>query len=315
MNNLDYLIDAINHYPSDIRAEVLVADLIREGFSQSDLLVFFDSLFKRGYCSDIIQAERILVNDVHEMLAIYLARDGMYDMLPEGLFHTVPDSALASGKTMAQDSKKESMLEEDARRFFLPFENEIFYQRIQLEFQEKLILQKLNDNQFDDFFLRFWKINKTLPKTLTSKLSIMLSFIRDIVGNFEMTANCLGAILGEEVSYSVKYSNATQNKGSDSDKTNGFLLGDGNLGVNFITGRNSTEPCKSIRFSIGPIEKTGVEPYLPGGVIDRFIDCFFDFFMPLEVDSDFEVVMPENLQHFMLGTGDEQPVLGYCTTI
>ena len=115
MKELEKLINMINSYPSDIKAEVLMADLIQEGFAESDFIVFFDSLFKRKYSSDILKAEKVFINDYQELLGIFVARDGLYDLLPEGLFHA-SDSALTSGKDMALDSRKESKIEEEARK-------------------------------------------------------------------------------------------------------------------------------------------------------------------------------------------------------
>ena len=64
MNDLEYLIRQFNSYPSDIKAEVLMADLIQEGFSQADFIVFFKSLFKRGYSKDILKAEKLIINEM-----------------------------------------------------------------------------------------------------------------------------------------------------------------------------------------------------------------------------------------------------------
>lgn len=315
MKDLEYLIHLINSYPSDIKAEVLMADLLQEGFSQSDILVFFNSLFKRGYSSDILKAEKKLINDVQEMLAINLARDGLYDLLPEGLFHTSPDSDLTSGKGMASDSRKESQIEEETRKFFLPFENEFFYQRTQLELQERLILQKLNDNSFDDFFLRFWKIDQSLPKELISKLSAMLPFVKEIVGDFKMTANCLGAILGEEVTHMIYYTSEPHTETGSDQTYDGFSLGKANLGVNLITGGHLMESCKLIRFSIGPLKETGIDSYLENGGIAGFINCFCSFFIPMEMDFEFDVMMQKELQKFVLDSDKTQSIMGYSTII
>lgn len=292
-----------------------MADLIQEGFPESEFMIFFDSLFKRGFSKDILKAERILINDIQETLALYLARDGLYDLLPEGLFHASLDAAVTSGKGMASDSRKESKIEEETRKFFQPFENEFFYQRVQLELQERAILQKLNDNSLEDFFLNFWKIDRSLPRNLIVKLTAMLPFVKEIVGDFKMTANCLGAVLGEEVTHSISYSSMS---GADNagDLTNGGdSLGKASLGVNMVTYGQFLEACKLIRFTIGPLKRTGIDPYLRYGDIARFIDCFCRFFIPVEMDYEFEVIMPEHLQEFVLGTEDARPVMGYSTII
>jgi hypothetical protein len=315
MKDLENLIEMINSYPSDIKAEVLMADLIQEGFSPSDFLIFFDSSFRRGYSNDILKAGKYPLNNAKETLAVYLARDGLYDLLPEGMFHTTPDAALTSGKGMASDSRKESKIEEDTRKFFLPFENEFFYQRIQLEIQERSILQKLNDNTLEDFFLNFWKIDRTLPKEMIIKLCAMLPFVREITGDFKMTASCLGAILEEEVTHTIHYSSKPDIDVTGKEREAGNSLGKANLGVNMISGGHFTENCKLIRFSIGPLKKTGIEPYLSNGEIARFIDCFCNYFIPVEMDAEFDVTLQKELQEFVLGSDEAGSVMGYSTII
>jgi hypothetical protein len=315
MKDLEHLVRMINSYPSDIKAEVVMADLIQDGLPPSDFLIYFDSLFKRWYSKDILKAEKILINDVQESLVLYLSRDGLYDLLPEGLFHASPDLAIASGKGMASDSKKESRIEDETRSFFLPFENEFFYQRIQLELQERSLLQKLNDNNLDDFFLNFWKIDRSFPYDLIVKLSSMLPFVKGVVGDFSLTASCLGAILEEDVTHIIQYTSdgVGDNPGDTGDDEN--FLGKALLGQSLITGGRSTESCKQIRFFIGPLKKTGIEPYLNTGEISRFIDCFCSFFIPAEMDYKFEVVMQKDLQEFILSREKAQSVLGYNTII
>jgi hypothetical protein len=315
MKDLEHLIKMINSYPSDIKAEVLLADLVQEGYSQSDFLIFYDSLFKRRFSSDILKVEKIFINDYQEMLAIYIARDGLYDLLPEGLFHVTSPSALTSGTGMAADSRKELKVEEETRKFFRPFENEFFFQRIQLELQERLILQKLNDNSFGDFFLRFWKIDPSLPKDLIIKLTSLLPFIKEIVGDFTMTADCLGVILEEDVTHTIHYTTEPPKETSISIKEEEFSLGQANLGINLITDGHRMEGCKLIKFSIGPLRKTGIEPYLENGAIARFIECFCGFFVPMEITVEFDVVMQKELQEFVLDPDNNQPIMGYNTII
>jgi hypothetical protein len=315
MKDLDSLIKLINSYPSDIKAEVLMADLMLGGLPSSGFLVFFDSLFKRGYSKDILKADKTVISDAEETLAIYLSRDGLYDLLPEGLFHTSPESALTSGTGMATDSRKESMIEKETRRFFQPFENELFYQRVQLELRERSILEKLSDYNLDDFFLDFWKIDRSLPDNLIIKLSAMLPFVKEIAGDFDMTASCLGAILGEKVTYNIYTSSTCKTTNGYFCPENECSLGSAELGVSLVTGGLSFESCKIIRFVVGPLKHTGIEPYLKNGEITQFIECFCSFFLPLEMDYEFGLNMQNDLQSFMIGTDKAQSVMGYSTII
>lgn len=315
MKESEHLTDLINNYPSDIKAEVLIADLIEKGFTPADFIVLFNSSFKRRYSSDILGAEKYQVNSFEETLAISLARDGLYDLLPEGLFHASPDSAITSGKGMASDSKKETRIEEETRKFFLPFENEFFYQRVELELQERLMLQKLNENNLNDFFLDFWKIDRSLNRELIIRLSMMLPFVRKIVGDFEMTANCLGAILNEKVTQKTEYSSDSAIEIKTGFDCNECVLGNTDLGVNMIIGSHSPENCKLIRFSIGPLRNGNIESYMEDGETDRFIKCFCSYFIPLEMNVAIDVFISQEMQGFVLDPDSTGAIMGYSTII
>jgi hypothetical protein len=315
MKDLEHYAKLINSYPSDIKAEVLLADLLQEGFTTSEILVFFNSMFKRKFSRDILKAEKLRINDFDEVLAVYLARDGIYDLLPEGLFHSTPSNVLESAKDMAADSRKELKVELEARKFFRPFENEFFYQRIQLELLERQMLQKFHDNGADDFFLNFWKIDQSLPRELTNRLASMLPFVKDIVGDFDMTANCLSLILGEEVKYTLSYSLEPHVKTATHIQDYALALGQAELGINLVTSGHSVENRKLIRFQIGPLNKTSADPYLENGEYARFIDCFSAFFIPMEIDFEFTVNMLKENQEFILDPAINQCIMGYTTII
>jgi hypothetical protein len=315
MKELEHLIYLINTYPADIKAEVLLADFLQDGFSESDFIVLLNSTFSRGYSKDIIGAERYVDNSSKDLLGIKLARDGLYDLLPEGLFHSEWDEPMASAKGMASSSKKESQVEEETRKFFLPFENEFFYQRIQMELKERSILQKLNDNNLYDFFFDFWKIDRSLPQDLSIKLTSLLPFVKDIAGDFSMTAGCLAAILGEDVAYTISYTSNVHAEDSGNQSDDEALLGNTILGINSVIGNLSPENCKVIRLTIGPLSKTGIDPYMENGDIAKFIDCFCDFFIPMEMVVEFEALLPGALQNFVLSSDQAQPVLGYSAVI
>ncbi|HEY4785973.1 MAG TPA: hypothetical protein VIH57_07985, partial [Bacteroidales bacterium] len=206
-------------------------------------------------------------------------------------------------------------IEAETRKFFLPFENEFFYHRVQLELQERSMLQKINDNHLDDFFLDFWKIDRSLPGELTVKLCAMLPFVKEIVGDFKMTAGCLGAILGEEVVHSIHYKTTPYIKTDNNHRDEEYSLGNANLGINLIAGGNFLESGKIIRFCIGPLIQTGITPYLENGDIALFIDCFCNYFVPMEMEAEFEVLMPKELQGFMLGDENEPAIMGFTTGI
>jgi hypothetical protein len=135
MNNLNEIAGSVNGLLYDIKAEVIIADLIENKVNPADIVFIPDGSFKRNYTHDILFAEVRKLNNSQQVVNIHTSRDGLYDSLPEGLFHEQTHERITSGKDMAEDSKKLKLEEKEARNFFLPFENEIFFQRVILELE------------------------------------------------------------------------------------------------------------------------------------------------------------------------------------
>src|SRR6478735_2689806 len=85
-----------NQLDTDYKAVTLAAELIEQGLVNPDEVIILPVGAKqRAYAKEI--AEISNYNSVYrnrEMLAIHINREGLYDMLPEGLFHQPPASSV-----------------------------------------------------------------------------------------------------------------------------------------------------------------------------------------------------------------------------
>ena len=133
MKDLQAIKESINDLSYDIKAEVVIADHVENGLKQQDYMIISDGLFRRRFKKDVSHAEIVELNNGQEILNIDITRESIYDSLPEAIFHGRPAEELNTGHEMAKASKTLKMVEKECRTFFLPFENEIFFQKIQLE--------------------------------------------------------------------------------------------------------------------------------------------------------------------------------------
>jgi len=99
---------------------------------------------------------------------------------------------------MADDSKKLKIEEKEARKFFLPFENEIFFQRVNLELEERNLISQFSDNLFNEIFPDFWKIDRALPRKWVSRMVLFLHFAHQLISNQDNVAKCLEVIIEEK---------------------------------------------------------------------------------------------------------------------
>ena len=84
--NLEQIFNQLLRVYSNIKAEVLITEMQSNlDLADDDFLIANQSTFSRAYRRDIIDTN----STAHKnKLTVNLSRNGLYDILPEGLFHT-----------------------------------------------------------------------------------------------------------------------------------------------------------------------------------------------------------------------------------
>jgi len=315
MNDLGQIANSVNRLLNDIRAEVVAADIIENGLNPADIIVLPDGSFRRNYSRDVNYAEVTKLDNGQQVLGIHITRDGLYDSLPEAVFHDQSSEPLTSGHDMAKLSKKQNMEEKEARLFFLPFETEIFYHRIQLEIEERKLLYRFSENLFDDIYPQFWNLDRTLPGKLVSRLVLILHLTHKILGHIDMTAKCLEAILDEEVKINMTTQRLRKQDQTSTPVKRRAGLGSEALGENFMCGDYVSDFDPVMEFVIGPLMNSSIEDYLENGPYSRFLSCFYSFFVPIEMEAITVVKASETKQQFVLNDTSSKVILGYNSGI
>ncbi|HJT73490.1 MAG TPA: hypothetical protein VJ720_05715, partial [Chitinophaga sp.] len=197
---LEEVIDHIRRLNYDVRAEVVVGELFDNKVQEEEVAVQMQNVFTRSFNKDILDAQLDDSQPYHPFVTMVLSRDGIYDRLPEGLFHAfTPQRQQQSVSEMVAGYKKQQQEQQEARKFFRPLEHEFFLQRVFLEQREKHLLFDAFGKDADDLFLSFWGIPKGLPREATGRLVRLLPYIHRIAGNLELAGLYLEAILNEPV--------------------------------------------------------------------------------------------------------------------
>ena len=290
MKDIKNMAKSIKAMLSDINVEVIIADLIERGFDFNKIIVKHEGLFKRNYSKDISDVYFDMVIDV---LVFFVSRDSLYDILPEGLFHHTFDNLCADNRN--QEFEKLGQEEDNARRFFLPFDNEFFYQNIKLEIE----LRKFFRNP-DYFFQKLFFYDKNIPDKFIRKLTTYLLFSNSIIGNLELTAHCLSDIIGEKVEKSKYYLSKKSNSSEIKDE---HLLKEVSLGDNFICGGLSSEGTCIWEFSIILNDESAVKKYIEkkDGFMYKIIELFYEYFIPYEIEAKTKIICNKTVP-FILGT-------------
>ena len=316
MSNSNNIEKIIQNVFFDIKAEAIIGDLIENGLEWDDFVGISQGILKRRFGRDIDTTKEKKLENGRKIIEFYLNRDGLYDSLPEGLFHEETEKSLKEADKIISSSKKLKKEEKEARDFFLPFENELFSQRVKLELQEREILSRFNENLFDDIYPEFWNFDISLDRKLISRMVRLLHFSHRIAGNCKLTEECLESILEENVK--VKITDKCQSENRDlvinANEDTNCVLGRVNSGVNFVCGESFSSLKNSMVIDIGPIKKSSIEGYLENGAVAKFLDCFYDYFVPAELDVMLNIHVEKSEQSFILHE-DSGPVLGYESAI
>lgn len=308
--------DFIQNVFYDIKAEAIIADLAENGLKPEDYVTKQKGIFKRRYTRDIDSIGKLKLENTQNILTFTLNRDGLYDALPEGLFHKKLGNENSSHTKYSENSVELRQEEKAARNFFLPFENEIFNQRVNLELEERKVLSRFSEKIFNDIYPELWSLHRTVNRDYVYRMVLMLHLSYKIVGNIELTARCLQSIIEEKVNAKlVRSSHSSTPTSANNTNSGNSNLGLGTLGVDFVCGENYNTPVVQYVFTIGPLKNTQASDYLKEGAVTKFLNCFYNYFIPIEFDVKTKIVLNTKEQNFHLGGEFAGPVLGYETAI
>jgi hypothetical protein len=266
---------------ADIKAEVIIADLIDKGIEIEKILIIPDGLFRRNYSKDVLDVYADMVRD---LIVFHIARDGFYDVLPEGLFHSVIRFNNQDADLRKKEFEKQKQEEEYARKFFMPFDNELLNQRVNLELES---LKQTRDPL--TISKRFFFNDISIPDEYSGKITALLPFTNEIKGDLELTAFCLSEILGKQITCSSYYSYI---KNEMTDPNFGSSGGNNILGENLICSDNFLDNSLTWEFSIILENESDLPDYADQqkGHAGNLISRYYDFFVPFEIELETKII-------------------------
>lgn len=309
MSTLEKVKDKINSLNFDLKAEVIVS-MVKEMLQNEgyDFLINKSGQFKRPFRKDILDAE-ITDFDFNptQYLKLNVSRDSVYDILPEGVFHQGRNEKKnKSVFQMTEEYKAQKKEQEFVNKFFQPFENEFFLFDIYREDLEKEMLFELNGTKPLEFFYNFWGLSKNIPEVLLAKFIRILPQVSSIVGDLENTGKCLEYLLNEKVQLrDLGFKEQTNTEEI-------IPLGNCRLGLDMISGNIYMDYSVNMEFIIGPLENSEFQEYIHEGKIKKFIDLFYEYFLPMEVDPKTTILLAPEIEAFGFV---KAPVLGLTTRI
>ncbi|WP_320020315.1 hypothetical protein [Labilibaculum manganireducens] len=298
-NTLSGCMQDINGLPFNLKAEIVTNLLFDRGLLPENLMIQMNSAFNRPFRRDVEKA-RLGMNEEQGLVNLLLSRNGIYDLLPEGVIHERNEgSGRESVQRLIQLHQKQKREEREARNFFKPFENELFRVLVKIE-QQEVSLLKNQDHQFQSFLVRFWDIHGELEECQKQFLLKLAPLAYSLKGNLGKICKVLQLFLNKSVSYEKSLICI---KSQEKKRDNEIILG-----RNFIVG-NTTEELPMVRFLIEGVAEKEIKDYLEGGSIHKFIVEIMEYLLPVEYEFDFKCKTDQEFSPDGFG------VLGYSSVL
>ncbi|HMR82915.1 MAG TPA: hypothetical protein PKE30_07275 [Niabella sp.] len=268
---------------SSFLAEAVFASLEDAGHQRNHIKITNKGGFKKGYSNDV-ETMLIETRNSKTSFELQLNRDGIYDKLPEGLFHqTKGNSRVNSVQDAVEEHKQFKEEEKYARSFFAPLEQALFHYKADAESAERATLYDIQNGKLNEAFYRFWNISPDLPQALANRMLQLMPYSGMIKGDPDSTATALAYVLNREVS--IAFSEVNESGSLDAP-----VLSRQTLGVDTVTGNKPNIMNISWICTIAGIPGNELYKYAESNEIRAAIDRFTELFIPIDIDINFDFV-------------------------
>ncbi|MDR1222166.1 MAG: hypothetical protein LBL07_04720 [Tannerella sp.] len=301
-----------NSLATDFKAEVIVANLVEQGFDSSKIILIRDSAARRGFAKDVEDISlHFSAGDLADYLYIRTNRESIYDILPEGIFHQPVNKRLNKDKEDILDEMKIHRREEFfARKFFQLFEIETDRFLSDIYLHELRYDKKLTHSSFIGLFSHYWPVLKLLESEQAVFFIHTIPIINRIRTSRPDVEEALSLILGVPVHLKNIKLARKETIGSIESR-----LDDHRIGIDFILGNTFDDGLYDMKITIGPISALKMQFFLKNALGDQILERLCQLFLPSNVFTVKEyILMPED-SHFILSDNEKSTYMGINTFI
>lgn len=301
----------LNELDTDYKATAKIAELFEYGDLEKDQATILPRGSKRSaYAKDIAGYSHYYSESVlKDCLLVEINREGLYDMLPEGLFHVTPTrSAGMSELEMMADVQLRRNEEKDARKFFMPFEAELNHMRTVLEWYESRLDKKSSYDDLSVIFMAEWKEFEALDNDQRIIWMHLLPVIRQKRNDIRFLGELLSVLFNIPVTITLNPSAPAQ---MPIDEDMQFKMGRGSLGFDTVIGNSFGAGREELRINIGPASGSKLLDFLPGSHYARLINIVTSYLVPVETEIIVELVTSQENRVGSLGADSVNTFLGF----
>ncbi|MCF2490473.1 type VI secretion system baseplate subunit TssG [Dyadobacter sp. CY347] len=290
---------------SDLQAEFVANSWLEEGLSPEKMLFRPLGSFKRRSHQDIeMTGEQDIGNFSGQV--IESNRSGIYDYLPEQLFHLPTSNAINTLKKRVDEIRYQREKEQKSRLFFLPIEQEFFLNRLTISSLEQQAFGLDRDSALLEELRNFWQVPSVVSQETLVRLLPMLPFVSEHRGNMELAAEMLSGILNLRVEI-------TQCFGQQYLADGNARLTSARLGMDTTLGGVLDTYLPKISIAIHVRTQEALEERLYNAHFDTFLNWLLGWFLPVEYEFNVEFRLPADASAlYLVEEGKTASRLGFA---
>ncbi|MDH7464172.1 hypothetical protein QEG73_22940 [Chitinophagaceae bacterium 26-R-25] len=294
---------------SDVTAE-LFATLLFEGNEDLSLIIL-DRLGgnMRPQTKDVHKVRQTAGQYYHDKLLTVIEsyRESLYEELPEYFFHPPTLGGMGTPvDEVVEEIKKQNKVEEDARKFFKPFEQESLYLQMMALNQELVYEKKSLNGDLLNLFKQGWPIIQKLPADCALPFIYILPILYHVKGNKDWTEKCISYITGLPVTITDDYEPLRIDRSLP-----GFVVGKSRLNIDTSIGGQLTDGLFEWKIAIGPVPQHYTANVLPGSGFEELVNYLIECFTPIQVNASWHIVTQKEGDTFLDNSDKNAARLGY----
>lgn len=302
-----------NKLSTDFKIEAVAANLLKYYNSSSSIFIRRIGINDRPYLKDIKNIYSTYYGLDNETVIMETYRESIYDYLPEGLFHP-PSLGSASRRgveSVVKEIRKQKEVEENARNFFQPFEQEFFYTEVSALLKETEFDIADKSDTLITVFKEMWPLLEKVDLETAKIFFYILPFLHEVRGKKDWIEKFLTAFLNVKVNI-----NFVPNQIMSNDDEMGITkLGNCRLGITMIPNGKHMDGERNWQLTVGPIPYDQIHKYVEGTSFRDLLSNIYDYLIPVTVKIEEKFITEKKDNSFVINATENTNRLGYSTYI
>jgi hypothetical protein len=263
--------NTLNNQSSDYSVESIASSLIKKGVLPEHIIFKSKGTSRRSYKKDVSDFYITLNEETNSNLFFLESpREGIYDTLPESIFHSFSGTKSLTNKESIKDEiKKHREEEKQARLFFLPFEQEFFNIKRTLFTFEDAFDSLENASSLIEIYKSYYPVLADLSVEKGYLFLRLTPLIHDIRDDFTRIEECLSMLLDADVRISISYQKNVITSYTPPE------LGFATLGTNTIIGNVIEDGEPDLRIELSPVKLEAQANVCASGIHSEEHDYLF----------------------------------------